>query len=58
MNLDLGFAETGNHAISLVGYKKEGDLFIVKDSNFGGTRNVKANNLLLSMEEIIFVKGR
>lgn len=58
MDLELGFPKTGDHAISLVGYRKEGDLFIVKDSNFPGTRSVKANNLLLSLEEVIFVKGR
>lgn len=50
------FSSSGDHAVALVGYKTDGDLFLIRDSNKAGLKLLSANNLLPSINEAFALK--
>jgi hypothetical protein len=56
LELNSLFPKSGNHAVALVGYQTQGDMFLIKDSNKPGLVRMSANRLLPSLEEAYALK--
>ena len=50
------FPAYSNHAIALVGYQTQGDVFLIKDSNRPGLIKMAANKLLPCVNEAYAIK--